>query len=117
MFTSGYSSNQDDSEGNSPPPANTNTNTEQGGSGTQNIKKDGYWRAYKKKSGKSWQQVILERKARKQRHKQHLKETGEWDKMNKKERRLSILEAKKDVKGKKHTYKKGSGWKNPTLKK
>ena len=95
-----------------------NTSSETGGSNeTSNIKKDGYWKSYKKKTGKSWQKVILERKARKQRHKEHLKKTGEWDKMNKAERRLSLQEAKYDVEGKKHTYKKGSGWKNPTLKK
>ena len=115
MFTSGYSSNQE--EGDNKKTTN-NTSSETGGSNeTSNIKKDGYWKSYKKKTGKSWQKVILERKARKQRHKEHLKKTGEWDKMNKAERRLSLQEAKYDVEGKKHTYKKGSGWKNPTLKK
>tara|TARA_R100001082_G_scaffold57951_1_gene32052 strand:- start:47737 stop:50889 length:3153 start_codon:yes stop_codon:yes gene_type:complete len=116
LFTSGYTGGSRE-EKNEKKTTKNNSGKTENVSTTKNVKKDGYWKKYKKESGKSWQEVILERKARKQRHKKHLKETKEWENMTPKERKLSILEAKKDVKQVKHSYKKGSGWKNPTQKK
>ena len=54
---------------------------------------------------------MLKRKARKQRTKKELKESGEWKNLSFAEKRLTLKEAKE-----KGDYKKGAIYKNPNVK-